>query len=399
MKILGLIFTRGVSLAVWVEKGLLDREKQIYEEHLRQGHFDKVIWFTYGTKDDKIREMLLQQKRLDERIEVVPMPGFFSQKFLMHIYSYRMPLFQEKYCKQLDIIKTNQIEGAWTAEIIHRKYNIPFLLRTGYTYTSLWKEKAKKIPWPYKKAKAYWKCIKYGRIEKFLYHKCTYASVSSKHDKEYIYNQYAVPREKIGVITNYIDCELFKDRKTEKSNGNRFIFVGRLSAEKNLFHIIQALGELKIGLDIYGKGELQKELMDFAQQNRYDTCFKGIVNNNELPLIYSSYRYYILASPYEGMPKTLLEAMACGCICFGTNVDGIKEVLSDNETGYLIADTSVESIKSAVAAGIHREGNNRISENAVCYIQKYHSLKKVAEEEWEIMKRMRIYEQIKKTNL
>lgn len=392
MKILGLIFTRGVSLAVWVEKGLIDREKQIYEEHLHQGHFDKIIWFTYGTEDDRIREKLVQQNRLDERIEVIPMPDFYADKFLMRVYSYRMPSFQQKYCKQLDIIKTNQIEGAWTAEIIHRKYKTPFLLRTGYTYTSLWKGKVKETKGPYKKVKAYWKYIKYGRIEKLLYHKCTNATVSSYHDKGYICSRYNIAEEKVSVITNYIDCELFKDMKTDRVNGNRFIFVGRLSAEKNLFHIIQALGELKIGLDIYGKGELQKELMDFAEQNHYDTCFKGIVNNNELPLIYNSYRYYILASPSEGMPKALLEAMACGCICFGTNVDGIREVIRDNENGYLIADTSVESIKSAVIAGTQCKEDDRISENAVCYIQKYHSLKKVAEEEWEIMKRMGIYE-------
>ena len=87
MKILGLIFTRGVSLAVWVEKGLIDREKQIYEEHLHQGHFDKIIWFTYGTEDDRIREKLVQQNRLDERIEVVPMPDFYADKFLMRVYS------------------------------------------------------------------------------------------------------------------------------------------------------------------------------------------------------------------------------------------------------------------------------------------------------------------------
>jgi hypothetical protein len=35
---LGLFFTRGVSLKLWVDTGLYDREKLIYEEHLKKGN-------------------------------------------------------------------------------------------------------------------------------------------------------------------------------------------------------------------------------------------------------------------------------------------------------------------------------------------------------------------------
>lgn len=392
MKILGVVFTQGVSLKVWVEKGLIDREKQIYEEHLRQGHFDKIIWFTYGMNDDEVRNKLIEEDRLDDRIKVIPMPRYFFNKYLMRTYSYFMPIFQKKYCEKLNIIKTNQMEGAWTAAIIHRKYGVPFLLRTGYTYSALLIQKIAERKWSYKKVKLYWKYIKYRKIEKFLYYCCTHATVSSTHDKKYVQEQYLVSERKIDVITNYIDCNLFRNIEIIGSKSQRFIFVGRLSAEKNLFNIIQALGELKVGLDIYGKGELQEKLAEFAEQHHYDVCFKGTVNNNELPLIYNSYRYYILASPYEGMPKTLLEAMACGCICFGTKVEGIQEVIKDCENGYLIEDTSIESIKKAITMGIRQDGNDRISQNAIDYICKNHSLENVVEKEWEIMKRIGNYE-------
>ena len=52
-----------------------------------------------------------------------------------------------------------------------------------------------------------------------------------------------------------------------------------------------------------------------------DVKFNGVVANDKLPDILNEYKYYILASNYEGMPKTLLEAMACGNLCIGTNVD------------------------------------------------------------------------------
>ena len=49
--ILSLFFTRNVSLESWVKQGLFDREKLIYEEHLNQGNFKKIYWFTYGSND------------------------------------------------------------------------------------------------------------------------------------------------------------------------------------------------------------------------------------------------------------------------------------------------------------------------------------------------------------
>ena len=52
--ILALFFTRGVSLETWVYTGLFDREKLIYEEHLRRGHLKTVYWLTYGSHDTEI---------------------------------------------------------------------------------------------------------------------------------------------------------------------------------------------------------------------------------------------------------------------------------------------------------------------------------------------------------
>ena len=42
MATLGLVFTIGVSLEQWEKQGLLDREKLIYEKHLKEGHFENI---------------------------------------------------------------------------------------------------------------------------------------------------------------------------------------------------------------------------------------------------------------------------------------------------------------------------------------------------------------------
>lgn len=386
MKKLGLVFTDGVSLKQWVDQGLFSREKQIYEEHLKQKHFDKIVWFTYGVNDQYIRNELVQNGELDEKILVIPMPKLFDNKVLKPLYSYLIPYIHRNECKELDIIKTNQMAGAWTAAIIHKKYGIPFLLRTGYTYSTNYRrlyEQEKKIR---KKIKYYYKSRKYIGIEKKIYRICNWATVSSKHDKEYICANCHVSSKKIEIVGNYVDTNLFKPKKGMERK-NRFIYVGRYGTEKNLFNMIKAMEQAHVGVDLYGSGELQHELESFIQQNGYDAQLKGSVDNKELPNILNQYRYFILVSHHEGMPKALLEAMACGLICVGTNVEGINEVIRDEYNGVIANEINADSISRAVIKALNIEIQKKIYRNLDKEIQNY-SLRMIVEKEWEVISKM-----------
>ena len=59
--------------------------------------------------------------------------------------------------------------------------------------------------------------------------------------------------------------------------------------------------------------------------------FKGVLNNDELAYTYNKYKVFVLLSTHEGNPKTLMEAMACGMSVIGTNVIGIKQLISHNK--------------------------------------------------------------------
>ncbi len=388
MSSLGLLFTEGISLETWVSQGLFSREKQIYEEHLKMGHFEKIIWFTYGRNDRAVYEKLLAEKKIDERIIVVPMPKIFIGGHLTHLYSYLLPYIQKKYCKEIDIIKTNQMGGAWTAAIIQKKYKKLFLLRTGYTYSLFLNKKINEADTAKNKRLTVRRYHKYKKIEKEMYDICDIATVSSSDDKEYICSNYNVPDNKVTVLTNYIDCDMFcKINKNDRKN--RFLFVGRLDKQKNLYNTIQAIAECNFGLDIVGNGSMRNELEMFAHKRGYDVVFHGFVDNKELPKIYNDFKYYILASEYEGMPKTLLEAMACGALCFGTNVAGIKEVIQDKINGYLIPDTSIQSIKETIKNGINEDSFEMLTDNAVHQIYSNNSLQNVTLKEWDLIDKLR----------
>jgi glycosyltransferase involved in cell wall biosynthesis len=362
--ILSLFFTRGVSLEMWLNQGLFDREKLIYEEHLKQGNVTKVYWFSYGSDDKKLSEQLKQENRLHKDIEVVKMPKLFNiPKIGSFLYSFILPFIQKKYLKESDILKTNQMDGGWSVVIAKWLYCKPLIVRTGYTLSQL----------EYSKNKSSLRYKYYSLIETFTYKYCNKAIVSSNHNEKYLIEKIYLKKNNINTIKNFIDINRFKDLNIKRYE-DKILFVGRLNKEKNLFNLIEAVSKNELTLDIYGQGDLKEELISFGKAKKAKINFKGTVPNKELVNIYNSYKYYILPSYFEGMPKTLLEAMACGCICIGTNVNGINEVIKDGVNGYLSDDVVADSLAETINKVI-KLNNNDILNNGIKTIENNFSLK------------------------
>lgn len=369
---LALFFTCGISLKTWVDTGLFDREKLIYEEHLNRGHLSRVFWFTYGSGDREIAQKLQFEKRLHPAIHVVPMPKVFDFKRGSLVYSFLVPFLHRKVFRRSDVLKTNQIHGSWTAVLAKCLYHKPLIVRTGYTLSLF----AKRL----KKSES--RIVIYRMMERLAYKNATCAIVTSKKDEIYILNAYRCPAGKIVIIPNYVDADLFKPHKNEKYT-NRIIFVGRLNKEKNLFNLISAIAKTDLILDIYGKGELREALEQHAKSEGARVNFMGTVPNNELPDILNRYKYYILPSYFEGMPKTLLEAMACGLVCIGTDVEGVNEVIEDGVNGVLAQGTDVVSLTKAIQ-NIERNSQlkSRLGHGARQSILSKFSIESVLAQEW-----------------
>ena len=374
MKVLGFLFTRNISLDVWVKTGMLERGKQIHESEIEQNIYQQIYWFTYGVNDKEIYDELIKTGRLNANIKVIPMPRIFKGRLGYDVYSILMPLIQKKYFKRLSLIRSNQMDGAWTGLVAKRLYGIPFYFRTGYTNTMFYEKMNGRRDWNF------WK---FAKLEKMLYKKCDLATVTSEHDKEYICDSYGIAKDKVQVLVNHIDTDRFYDMKLDNRR-ERVVFVGRLSEQKNLFHTIEAVKNAGLGMDLFGRGDLQIQLREFAEKINADIAFKGTVPNDELPQILNTYKYYILASDYEGMPKTLLEAMACGNLCIGTKVEGIEEVIIDNENGYLADGTSVSSIQDALERAMEDERYQEKIEKAEEMIRVKYSLQSVIRRECEL---------------
>ncbi len=99
---------------------------------------------------------------------------------------------------------------------------------------------------------------------------------------------------------------------------------------------------------IVGEGELRESLEEIAQNLEVSefTTFTGLLNN--IPEILGIMNIFVLSSHSEGMPLVILEAMASHLPVVATSVGGIPEVISNNQTGFLIQPDDPDAIVDRV---------------------------------------------------
>lgn len=346
-----LFFTLGLSMKEWDKNGSLRREIALYNKF--SSSFKKIYFFTYGGEEE-----LKYKNLLNDNIEIV------TNKYNLnkYLYSFLMPFIHLDIILGSMIFKTNQIIGSWSALI--SKILSPksfFILRSGYTPSLL-----EKVNGNTKKYKIF------RLLEKVMYKVCDFSIVTSNESLQYARSY--IKKENIHLIHNYVDTEIFKPIETKK-NG-RILFVGRIDKIKNLKNLILSLDRTCIGLDIVGEGnkEYKNYLKNLVNERNIDVRFLGTKNSMELPKIINSYELFILPSIREGMPKVLIEAMACGVPCIGTNVPGIREVIFDNINGILCG-TSSKEIHNAIIKTIDDKSKKcTLGKNAKNTIDMFYSL-------------------------
>lgn len=133
--------------------------------------------------------------------------------------------------------------------------------------------------------------------------------------------------------------------------GSYLLYLGRLVPEKRPELLIEAFRELDTGrsLVIAGGGSDTSEYeasLRVAAQGDSRILFTGFVNGEPLEELYSNCYAYVLPSDVEGMPMSLLEAMAYGCCCVTSDIPECADVIAGN--GVTFEKGSADSLRSAL---------------------------------------------------
>jgi glycosyltransferase involved in cell wall biosynthesis len=125
-----------------------------------------------------------------------------------------------------------------------------------------------------------------------------------------------------------------------------FIFLARVEKAKGIIEALQIYRQIqlmnpskKMQFKIGGEGSFLKPAKDFvAMNNIQDVHFLGHVEGLEKRLLLEEGHFLLFPSYSEGMPLSVLEAMAFGIPCMVTAVGGLKDFFVDKEMGVLLED-------------------------------------------------------------
>lgn len=148
-------------------------------------------------------------------------------------------------------------------------------------------------------------------------------------------------QKKSVIIANPIKDE-FLCKRYEGVREKNIVSVGRITEQKNQKLLIDAFCEINkkyndYSLKIYGTGNLENDLKTYVStlEKKDKIYFMGKVNNIKEEIFKST--LFVLSSNYEGMPNSLMEAMAMGIPCISSNCSsGGPAFLFDNEKNGLL---------------------------------------------------------------
>ena len=198
---------------------------------------------------------------------------------------------------------------------------------------------------------------------------------------------------KLIIMPNFVDPEKFRPIPSTKPYD--LVYVGRISAEKNLSALLEAVKHSGITIAMIGGGatsefggsadsEILKLKERFGDLDG-NIDWQGVINNQDLPRIINQAKAFVLCSLSEGHPRALIEAMACGMPIIGSNVPGIQNVLQHEVTGYL-CDTDADSIAAAISTVLSKPAlMQKMGENARKFAVDNYSLEQLAQREYELL--------------
>jgi glycogen synthase len=176
-------------------------------------------------------------------------------------------------------------------------------------------------------------------------------SASTKAD---VLRLFAVDPARVHVIHNGIDLDEYREQRDEavlKRHGidpdiPYVLFVGRITRQKGIVHLVRALRHLDPGIQVVlcagapDTPEIAQEMksaVDGAKTARAGIVWiEEMVPKDEIMALYSGAELFVCPSIYEPFGIINLEAMACGTPVVASSVGGIPEVVVHGETGLLV---------------------------------------------------------------
>jgi teichuronic acid biosynthesis glycosyltransferase TuaC len=173
-----------------------------------------------------------------------------------------------------------------------------------------------------------------------------------------------VPREKVAIVMNGVDGDLFKprDRATARAElglpaGPVALYVGNLKPEKGVLDLLRAWDHVvrevpNATLAVVGGGPL-RDMVDAVARPLGDRVkLVGPQPLDRVPLWMGASDVLVLPSHSEGTPNVVLEALASGRRVVATSVGGVPDLITDPTLGALVPSKDPDALAAALTTAL-----------------------------------------------
>ncbi len=179
------------------------------------------------------------------------------------------------------------------------------------------------------------------------------------------------PERKLVYIPNAVDTVRFRSPSRDRARvfaefgwdpaQPLVVAVGRLEPEKNYELLVRSIDRLRsrfpsIRCLLVGDGRCRAELANLVDSLGIASLVTLAGARADIPDLLGAADVFVLSSLKEGLPVSLLEAMAAGRGIVATSVGGIPETIRDGESGLLVPSGDVEALAGGIARLLADEG-------------------------------------------
>ncbi len=179
----------------------------------------------------------------------------------------------------------------------------------------------------------------------------------SKELADWLRDEVKLPKAKIKLIYNGIDLHLYQSKASQ--NTEKFVVgtVGRMAVVKDQLTLIKATEKLltdfpklkkTLHVVLIGDGELYQNIRDYIDQYQLQDSISLLGARDDIAALLRTLDVFVLPSLVEGIPLTILEAMATALPVITTNVGGNPELIEDDVNGFLINPKDIDSLANKI---------------------------------------------------
>ena len=229
---------------------------------------------------------------------------------------------------------------------------------------------------------------------KFILRRCDVILCQSDSWKGIYQNLTNLSSSRFKVIKNWLDLQPYIDFPIEVKEKIKIdvLFLGWVEKNKGIYDLVSAVNKYKelqadYNFIICGEGSelknIKKQVADYNLSEHFE--FRGWVTGPDKLAVLRTSDILIMPSHREGLPNSLLEAMASGCSVVASSVGAIPDVIQHMKNGMLFNKTDVTQIREALLLLSSKETRINVGHHARETIIEHHDIRHAWENVFKVL--------------